>query len=89
MHKVGYADDINLIGRSLTAVKEIFEDLNKGGKKVGLKINESKTKVLIQAKTSRQIKQTINVGGDNVEVGTDHTYMGTHLTNKNNELVEM
>lgn len=89
VHKVGYADDINLIGRSLTAVKEISEDLNKEGKKAGLKINESKTKVLIQAKTSRQIKERNNFGGDNVEVGTDHTYMGTHLTNKNTESVEM
>jgi hypothetical protein len=73
VHNVRYADDINLIGRSLTAVKEVFEDLNKERKKVGLKINESKTKVLIQAKTSRQVKQRINVGGDNMEVGTDHT----------------
>lgn len=37
MHKVGYADDINLIGRSLTEVKEVFEGLNKEEKKVGLK----------------------------------------------------
>jgi len=73
VHKVGYADDINLIGRSLTAVKEVFEDLNKEGKKVGLKINESKTKVLIQANTSRQVEPRINVAGDNVEIGTDHT----------------
>jgi len=47
--------------------------LNKEGKKVGLKINESKTKVLIHANTRRQVKQRINIGGDNVEVGTDHT----------------
>jgi len=37
VHKVGYADDINLIGRSLTEVKEVFEGLNKEEKKVGLK----------------------------------------------------
>jgi Reverse transcriptase (RNA-dependent DNA polymerase). len=88
VHKVGYADDINLIGRSWTAVKEVFEDLNKEGKRVGLKINESKTKVLIQAKTSRQLEEWINLGGDNVEVGADRTYMGTHLINKHKELVE-
>jgi hypothetical protein len=46
VHKVRYADDINLRGRTLTAVKEVFEDLNKEGKKVGLKIKESKTNVL-------------------------------------------
>jgi len=46
--------------------------VNKEGKRVGLKINESKTKVLIQANKSRQVKQRINIGGDNVEIGTDH-----------------
>lgn len=69
-------------------MKEVFEDWNKEGKRVGLKINESKTKVLIQAKTSRQVEERINLGGDNVEVGADHTYMGTHLINKYKELVE-
>jgi hypothetical protein len=36
---VGYTDDINLMGRPLRAVKEVFEDLNRVGKQVGLKIN--------------------------------------------------
>jgi hypothetical protein len=35
------------MGRSLRAVNKFFEDLSTEGKKVGLKINESKTKVLI------------------------------------------
>jgi Reverse transcriptase (RNA-dependent DNA polymerase). len=39
---VRLADDINLMGRSLKAANEVFEDLNAEGKKVGLKINESK-----------------------------------------------
>ena len=34
---VGYADDINLMGRTLRAAKEAFKDLNTEGKKVGLK----------------------------------------------------
>jgi hypothetical protein len=33
---VAYADDIDLMGRSLRAAKEVFEDLNTEGKKVGL-----------------------------------------------------
>jgi hypothetical protein len=44
--------------------------------------------VLVVFATSRQVKQRINLGGDNGEIGTDHTYIGTHLTNKNKDLVE-
>jgi hypothetical protein len=36
MQMVAYAHDINLIGRSLIAGKEIFEDLNKERKKLVL-----------------------------------------------------
>jgi hypothetical protein len=47
---VGCADNINLMGRSLTSVEEILEALEMEGKEVGLKINEQETKVLIQSK---------------------------------------
>jgi hypothetical protein len=40
VQSLGYVDDINLMGRSSRAVKVIFEDLNREGQKVGLKINE-------------------------------------------------
>lgn len=71
------------MGRSLRAVNKFFEDFNTEGKKVGLKINESKTKVLIHANERRQVGQTINVGDYNVAVVTDFIYLGTRLTSKN------
>jgi hypothetical protein len=54
---VGYADDINWMGKSLRSVEEIFEALKMEGKEVGLKINEQKTKVLIQSKEIRYPEQ--------------------------------
>jgi len=33
-----------MMGKSLRAVKKVFDDLNTEGRKVGLNINESKTK---------------------------------------------
>jgi hypothetical protein len=42
------ADDINLMGRFLRSVEEIFETLEVEDKEAGLKIREQKTKVLIQ-----------------------------------------
>jgi hypothetical protein len=44
---LGYADDIALMGRNPIALKEIFSELAKGAKILGLKINENKTKYLI------------------------------------------
>jgi hypothetical protein len=39
---LGYADDIVLVGRNITALQELFIELEKEGKKVGLNINEDK-----------------------------------------------
>jgi Reverse transcriptase (RNA-dependent DNA polymerase) len=39
-----YADDIDIIGRTQAAVREAFLALERETNKVGLKINESKTK---------------------------------------------
>jgi hypothetical protein len=38
---LGYADDIDIIGRSQAAVREAFLTLEREANKVGLKINES------------------------------------------------
>jgi hypothetical protein len=47
---LGYLDDIDIIGRSQAAVREPFLALAKDANKVGLKINESKTKYKIAAR---------------------------------------
>jgi hypothetical protein len=77
------------MGRSLRAVKEVLQDLNTEEKMAGLKINTSKTKVLIQAQKRRQVEHRINLGDYNMEAGTGFTYWGIRLTNKNEELVEI
>jgi Reverse transcriptase (RNA-dependent DNA polymerase) len=62
-HKLGYADDIGMIGRSQAAVREAFIWLERDANKVGLKINESKTKYMIAAGNERMIRQRICVFG--------------------------
>lgn len=44
---LGYADDLDIAGRSLKAVKETFEVIEIETKKVGLEINAEKTKFMI------------------------------------------
>jgi hypothetical protein len=41
---LAYADDINIVGRSQSAVRDVFLALERETAKVGLKINEQKTK---------------------------------------------
>ena len=42
LHLVGYADDVNIMRRSIQRVKEGIEALENSGKEVGLKINREK-----------------------------------------------
>jgi hypothetical protein len=52
---LGYAEDIDIIGRSQAAIREAFLALEREANKVGLKINESKTKYMIVAGNERTI----------------------------------
>jgi hypothetical protein len=49
-------DDIDIIDGSQAAVREAFVALEKEANKVGLKINESKTKYMIAAENDRTIR---------------------------------
>jgi hypothetical protein len=58
------------------------------GKEVGLKINEQKTKVLIQRKERRYTEQETSIGNVKFRVASNFTYLGSRLTKKNEELEE-
>jgi sorting nexin-29 len=88
---VGYADDLNIVGRSLTAVREVFDPLETAAKEVGLQINESKTKIMKQSRSpnnnpqnSIQLKDTYNI-----ETVDEFTYLGSTITNGNEDHVEI
>jgi hypothetical protein len=44
---IAYADDIVLLGRSVNYLKQTSEELKQGAKKVGIEINQDKTKYMI------------------------------------------
>jgi Reverse transcriptase (RNA-dependent DNA polymerase) len=54
--KLAYADDIDTIGRNQAAVREAYLALEIKANKVGLKINESKIKYIIAARSDRMIR---------------------------------
>jgi hypothetical protein len=82
---VGYADDINIMGRSMQTVEKIYRDLEEHSE-IGLTINTMKTKVMIQSRRDVSCHQTDILGTEAVD---SFTYLGTELTKGNKEEVEI
>jgi hypothetical protein len=53
---LAYADGIDIFGRSQSAVRDAYLALESEAVKVGLKINEQKTKYMIVARNDRTIR---------------------------------
>jgi hypothetical protein len=62
---LAYADDIHIVGRSQSAVRNAYLALEGEAAKVGLKINEQKTKYMIAARNDRMIRDV----GQSVAIG--------------------
>jgi len=45
---IGYADDINIMGRTKRAISHVYGELKERAKKVGIIINVDKTKAVVQ-----------------------------------------
>jgi hypothetical protein len=68
---LAYADDIDIVGRSQSAVRNAYLALEEEAAKVGLKINEQKTKYMIAARndtTIRDVGQSMAIVDKHFEV---------------------
>lgn len=86
-HLLVYADDIDIIARSVVDLKENFINIEKAAREIGLEINEEKTKVFISItseKTARRIGQNLTIGDYNFEMVNAFMYLGTNIDNENN-----
>jgi hypothetical protein len=64
-HLLAYADEKDIVGRSQSALRDAYLALEIEAAKVGLKINEEKTKYMISArndKTIRDVGQSVAIG---------------------------
>jgi sorting nexin-29 len=88
---IGYADDLNIVGRSLTALQEVFEPLETAAKRIGLSINEDKTKIMKQSRSQRNDpRQNISFKDTyNFEVVNEFAYLGSTITKENEDHVEI
>jgi hypothetical protein len=77
---VGYADDINIMERSMQTVEKIYRELEEHTKTIGLTSNTMKTNVMIQSRRDVSCQHT---GILDIEAADSFTYLGTELTKGN------
>ena len=81
---MAYADDTVIIGRYLASIKD-FQLLEEASKKVGLVINEGKTKYMVAANTQNCSKScATEIGGYSFERVDSYMYLGSLVNGDNN-----
>jgi hypothetical protein len=90
---LAYADVIDIVGRSQSAaaVQDAYLALEGEAAKVGLKINEQKTKYMIAARndtTIRDVEQSVAIC-EKLEVVKEFVYLGSLMTPTNDLSLEI
>jgi hypothetical protein len=83
---LAYANDIDIVGSRQSAVWDAYLALERETAKVGLKINEEKTKYMIAARNDRAIRdvgQSVAIGDKHFEVVKEFVYLGFLMTQTN------
>jgi Reverse transcriptase (RNA-dependent DNA polymerase) len=62
---LGFADDIDIIGRNTRVVKDTYSKLEREANRIGLHVNEEKTKFPMMCPS----QQTKNLVGSHLEIG--------------------
>jgi len=89
---LAYADDIDIIGRTQRAVNEAFVSIESEAAKMGLAVNEAKTKCMLSSKKDsqhRRLGQNVTIGSYNFEVVRDFVYLGTAVSSRNDTSAEI
>jgi hypothetical protein len=89
---LAYADDTHIVGRSQSAVRDTYLALEKEAPKVGLKINEKKTKYMIAVRNDgkiRDVGQSVAIGDKHFEVVKEFVYLGSLMTSTNGVSLEI
>jgi hypothetical protein len=80
---LAYADDIDIIARSQTALREAFLSLERAAGEMGLRINKKKTKYLTTRESKKQ-QSYFQIKNYYSEAAQNFTYFGS-LINVNND----
>ncbi|XP_054089974.1 putative uncharacterized transposon-derived protein F52C9.6 isoform X1 [Zeugodacus cucurbitae] len=89
---LAYADDIDIIGSNNRAVCSAFSRMDKEAKRMGLEVNEDKTKYLLSSSKQSahsRLGSHVTVDSHNFEVVDNFVYLGTSINNTNNVSLEI
>jgi hypothetical protein len=81
---LAYADDVNILGGSIRAVKENAEALVVAAKEIGLEVNADKTKYMVMSRDQNAGRtHSMKIDNSSFERVDEFKYFGTTLTNQN------
>jgi sorting nexin-29 len=75
---LAFADDVDIVGRRHTDVVEAYTSLKREAAKIGLLVNEEKTKYMktSDATVPQQVGNSVTIDGQNFEVVKEFIYLG-------------
>ena len=80
---LAYADDIDIIARSQSALKETFTRLEESARKMNLRINEEKTKYMPLTNDNRYKSTFIEIGTYKFQTVNNFIYLGSEVNSSN------
>lgn len=84
---LGFADDLDVIGRNMEVVKDKFMALERKGSDLGLKVNDAKTEYMIIPPSNRYPEQSVTIGTHTFKRVNKFVYLGSEL-NTNNDIAD-
>jgi exonuclease III/ribosomal protein S28E/S33 len=89
---LGFADDIDIVGRNLRSISDTYSRLEKEANKMGLRVNEDKTKFLMVAASERtrsMVGSHLVINEKRFEVVNEFVYLGSLVTSDFSTTVEV
>ena len=88
VHILAYADDIDLMARTIPGFSEAFLNLEKSARNMGLVINQEKT-VYMHSGNDTTLHQDLAIGNYVFKSVDSFKYLGTMVNKMNNRSVEV
>ena len=89
---LGFADDVDIVGRNIRAVTDAYTKMEKEANKIGLRVNEDKTKFLMVSaseRTKHLVGSHLKIGDKSFEVVSEFIYLGSLISNNFNTSLEV
>jgi hypothetical protein len=89
MQILAYADDTDIISRSPKSLQEATVALDRAARRMGLEINQAKTKYIICGSKKKCVYNVFKVKNMTFEKVNSFVYLGTLITSDNNISAEI